>query len=55
VEVLKDIASEAHAEITQQDKSSDITSAEATAANSILTLAHDKTVREAKDKDVNLP
>jgi hypothetical protein len=55
MEVLKDITSEAHAEITQQDKSSDITSAEATAANSILTLAHDKTVRESKDKDANLP
>ena len=49
VEVLKDITTEAHAEIKQQDKSSNITTAEATAANSILTQAHEKTVREADD------
>jgi hypothetical protein len=47
VEVLKDITTEAHAEITHQDESSEITSAEATAANSVLTQAHEKTVREA--------
>jgi hypothetical protein len=48
VEVLEDITIEAHAEITQQDESSNITSAEATAANSILAQAHEKTVREAE-------
>jgi hypothetical protein len=47
VEVLKDIASEAHAEITQQDDSSNITSADASAANSVLKQAHLKTVRDA--------
>jgi hypothetical protein len=47
VAVLKDITIEAHAEITHQDDASKITAAEATAANSILTQAHEKTVREA--------
>jgi delta-aminolevulinic acid dehydratase/porphobilinogen synthase len=49
VEVLNDITTEAHAEIALQDDASDITSAEAKAANSILTQAHDKTVREADE------
>ena len=47
VEVLNDITTEAQAEIAQQDDASDITSAEAKAANSILKQAHEKTVREA--------
>jgi hypothetical protein len=50
VEVLKDIAIEAHAEIKQQDDSSSITSADAFAAKSVLKQAHQKTVREA-DKE----
>jgi|GEM_PF-5296526 len=49
VAVLKDIAIEAHAEIAQQDESSEITSVNATAANKVLEQAHEKTVREAEE------
>ena len=47
VAVLKDLAIEAHAEIAQQDESSNITSVNAIAANVVLTQAHEKTIREA--------
>jgi hypothetical protein len=47
VEVLKDIAVEAHAEIAQQDEASNITSADASAASSVLAQAHKKTVSDA--------
>lgn len=50
IEVLKDIAIEAHAEIKQQDDSSTITSADALAAKSVLKQAHQMTVRDA-DKE----
>lgn len=49
VAVLKDIALEAHAEIAQLDESSDISSANATAANKVLSQAHEKTIREAEE------
>jgi hypothetical protein len=52
VEVLKDIASEAHAEIKHQDDSSAITSADALAAKSVLKQAHQMTVREADKESV---
>jgi hypothetical protein len=48
VAVLKDIAIEAHAEITQQDQSSNITTVNAIAANAVLTQAHEKTILEAE-------
>ena len=44
VAVLKDIAIEAHAEITQQDQSSNITTVNAIAANAVLSQAHEKTL-----------
>ena len=47
VEVLKDIAIEAHAEIAQLNETSNITSINAIAANKVLSQAHEKTVREA--------
>ncbi len=47
VEVLKDIATEAHAAIKQQDDSSAITTADALAAKAVLKQAHQMTVREA--------
>lgn len=48
VAVLLDIATEAHAEITQQDKSSNITPADATAATAVLKRAHQKTISDAE-------
>jgi len=47
VAVLKNIATEAHAEIKQQDESSAITSEDALAAKSVLKQAHQMTVRDA--------
>ena len=47
VEVLKDIAIEAHAEITHQDSSSTITAADKSEAKAVLTQAHQKTLRES--------
>jgi hypothetical protein len=47
VAVLEDIAIEAHAEITQQDESSNISAVNAKAANAVLAQAHEKTVLEA--------
>ena len=50
VDVLKDIAVEAHAEIKQQGASSTITPADAHAAKSVLQQAHQKTIREADEE-----
>ena len=48
VAVLEDIAIEAHAEIAQQDESSNITSVNAIAAKAVLEQAHEKTILEAE-------
>jgi hypothetical protein len=50
VEVLKDIATEAHAQIKEQDDSSTITSEDALAAKAVLKQAHQMTVSDADKK-----